>query len=171
MAGARVATGDVFRVLLDVDQVAFGQVVGKYGKDAYYFAFFERIYSLADQPALSDVVKDRIVLLALSLDARIATGYWETVGHESLPAELPLPAYKEAVGSPDRVDVVDYTGERRRPAVGREVELLPNRKIVAPIRVEKALRALHRLEPWNAAYDELRPAEATTTRRWFRTHS
>jgi hypothetical protein len=31
------------------------------------------------------------------------------------------------------------------------------RKVVAPIRVEKALRALRGDEPWGDAYDALRP--------------
>jgi hypothetical protein len=69
---------------------------------------------------------------------------------------LPWPAYKEAV-APGAFDVVDFTGTKRRRATSDEAESLPFRAVVAPIRVERALRALHGLEEWNAAYDELRP--------------
>lgn len=37
-------------------------------------------------------------------------------------------------------DVVDYTGRRRRRATKDEVERLPYRAVVAPIRFEKAFR-------------------------------
>jgi hypothetical protein len=45
--------------------------------------------------------------------------------------------------------------------------LLPNRKVVAPVRLEKALRAKHGLEPWQEAYTDLAPDETTTTARVF----
>ena len=50
------------------------------------------------------------------------------------------------------------------PREGEEAEWLPNRKIVAPVRLEKALRAKHGLEPWTEAYAELEPSLATTAR-------
>lgn len=167
MARARIRTGDVFVVRLDDARVVFGQVVAKYQDDGYYFALFDKAYPRAVWPALSDVVSDRVAILALSLDGKIAAGHWEIVGNEPVPTDLPLPAYKETVGTPDRVDIVDYSGERRRRAVGGEVDLLPNRKVVAPVRLEKALRALHGLEPWREAYQELRPVVATTSKRLF----
>ncbi|WP_284530450.1 hypothetical protein [Microbacterium sp. T2.11-28] len=36
-----------------------------------------------------------------------------------------------------------------------EIEQLPYRKVVAPVRLERALRAAHGLEPWLDHYDEL----------------
>lgn len=45
---------------------------------------------------------------------------------------------------------MDYSGERR-PAIGAEAELLPNRKVVVPVRMEKALPAKHGLAPWSEA--------------------
>jgi hypothetical protein len=64
---------------------------------------------------------------------------------------------------PGAFDVVDYAGERRRRATDDEAESLPFRTIVAPIRLEKALRALHDLEPWDDVYDELRPVDDDQT--------
>ncbi len=64
---------------------------------------------------------------------------------------------------PGTFHVVDYTGMRRRRATDVEVERLPFRTVVAPIRVEKALRALNGTEAWDEAYDELRPVDDELT--------
>ena len=45
---ARLHLGDVFTVPIDADRVGFGQVVGTYGKDAYYFAIYDAVVSDAD---------------------------------------------------------------------------------------------------------------------------
>ena len=138
-----------------------------YGNDAYYFAIFDVV---ASDPAAVDVeeaLDARVVFLALSLDAKLAAGHWTLVGHRPVSKTMPLPAFKEAVGGPDRIDVVDYSGEHRRPAQGAEAELLPNRKVVAPVRLEKALRAKHGLEPWTEAYSDLAPVDTMTSERLF----
>lgn len=54
-------------------------------------------------------------------------------------------------------------GARRRAATPIEADALPNRKVVAPVRLEKALRALLGLEPWLDAFDELRVRGQVTT--------
>lgn len=160
----RVAIGDVFGVRLDADRVGYGQVVGKYMDDGYFFALFERAYPRSSLPNLGEVTSDRIALLGLSLDGRIASGDWPVVGSAPVQSNPPLPAYREVVGTPDRVDIVDYSGERRRPATPIEAALLPNRKFVAPVRLERALRALHGLEPWLDVFDDLKPRDTTTAR-------
>lgn len=67
-----------------------------------------------------------------------------------------LPAYKEAVGTPDRIVVVDYPGERRGAATPSEAVALPYREVVAPVILEDALRAALGLEPWLDEFDGLR---------------
>ena len=109
----------------------------------------------------------QIAFLALSTDGKIAVGHWEVVGNQPVRDGIPFPAFKEMVGGPERVDVVDYSGKRRRLARGAEAEWLPNRKIVAPVRLEKALRAKYGLEPWSDAYAALEPSEIATTARLF----
>lgn len=161
--GPRLAIGDAFIVPLDSDPVSYGQVIGTFLDDGYYFALFATAYSRAALPDLPAVTRDRIALVALSFDARIANGDWQVVGSAPLPQDPPLPAYREARGSLDRVDVVDHSGKRRRPATPSEAAALQNRKLVAPIRLEKAIRALHGLEPWLDAYDDLRPSGSTTS--------
>nr|WP_255355568.1 Imm26 family immunity protein [Agromyces sp. Soil535] len=164
----RPKLGDVFVVPLDDGKFGVGQVVGTYGKESYFFAIFDVVIPLehANRQAVEAV--DRPVLfLALSMDAKLYAGHWRVVGQEPVPPEVPLPAYKEAVGSPPNFEVVDYSGTRRRPATAAEAHTLPNRKVVAPVRVEKALRAHLGLEPWLDAFNELRPEGRATTADLF----
>lgn len=167
MARMRIKIGDVFTLPVDDQRVGCGQVVATYLNDGYYFAIFDKIYDRASLPAAADVVTGRVALLALSLDAKLAAGHWEIIGHAAVPVDLPLPAYKEAVATPGQIAVVDYTGQRSRPATAAEAEVLTNRKIIAPVRLEKAFRALHGAEPWHEKYDELLPTDDVTTARLF----
>ncbi|KGN35044.1 hypothetical protein N802_02075 [Knoellia sinensis KCTC 19936] len=124
---------------------------------------YDDVIADEDVPSrLSDVLATPVRLLALSLDAKLHAGHWQTVGQAPIRDDLPLPAYKEAVTSGDHVDVVDYTGLRRRRASKDEVESLPFRKVVAPVRLERALRASLGLEPWLAAFDDLKPHGLTS---------
>lgn len=168
MSRVKIKTGDVFSVPIDDTRVGVGQVVATYGKSAYYFAIFDSVAADSASIDLSEATQQRLVFLALSLDAKLVVGDWTIVGHQPVRADLPLPAFKEVVGGPERVDVVDYSGERRRRAQPSEAELLPNRKVVAPVRLEKALRAKHGLEPWTEAYTDLAPNESMTTAQLFR---
>ena len=163
MSRVRLRVGDVFSVPLDSERVGLGQVVATYGKDAYFFALFELAFARDEQLDLKLALGAPVALLALSLDAKIAAGDWVVLGSQPVAEGMPLPAFKEMVGGPDRVDVVDFSGERRRRARGEEAEWLPNRKIVAPVRLERALRAKHGLEPWNDAYATLEPSQVATT--------
>lgn len=167
MSLVRLRVGDVFSVPLDDRRFGLAQVVATYGKDAYFFALFEPAFARDEQLDLEQALRAPVALLALSLDAKIAAGDWVVLGNQPVAEGMPLPAFKEMVGGPDRVDVVDFSGERRRRARGEEAEWLPNRKIVAPVRLEKALKAKHGLEPWNEAYAALEPSQVATTARLF----
>jgi hypothetical protein len=144
-------------------------VVGVYGEDAFYLAVFDAVLSESNtDQATSRVSTAPVVLLALSLDAKIHVGHLAVVGAAPIPANVPLPAYKEAAGGPTNMFVVDFAGVERRPATELEVESLPFRTVVAPVRLEKALRAWHGLEPWLDAFDQLRADRIVTTAEVFR---
>jgi hypothetical protein len=164
---AKLRVGDVFSLPLEAGRVGVGQIVGAYIKGTYYFAIYGRAWPGPTSVDLDEAIAGRVSFLALSLDAKLSAGHWTVLGNRPVPPGTPFPAFKEVVGTPDRVDVVDHTGQWRRPARGAEAELLPNRKVVAPVRLEKALRARHGLEPWVETYAELVPDERTTTARMF----
>jgi hypothetical protein len=159
--------GDVFSVPLDERRFGLGQVVALYGEDAYFFALFEPAFARSEPLDLEQALQSSVAFLGLSLDARIAAGQWTILGHHPVPNDVPLPAFKEMVGGPERVDVVDFSGNRRRPASREEAAWLPNRKIVAPVRLERALKAKHGLEPWKEEYGSLEPSPVGTTARFF----
>ena len=154
----RPKVGDVFLIPAGEGNVGLGQVAARYGKDAYFLAVFDGI--VAEENAASrirDTLAGEVLFFGLSPDAKFYVGHWQIVSNLPVRADLPLPAYKEAVLSPDRFDVVDYSGLRRRPATTDEVSKLRFRTIVAPIRFERALRASIGLDPWLPAYQELKP--------------
>ncbi len=166
---SRPTVGDVFIVPTGDGRAAVGQVVGSYGRHAYYFAIFDFILPLEDAVRrASEALTAPLLLLGLSLDAKIHSGEWTVVARAPVDAALPLPAYKESVGDPPRVDVVDYSGQRRRTATAAEAEWLPNRKVVAPVRLERALKAQLGLEPWLDAFNELRAASIVSSAEVFR---
>jgi hypothetical protein len=164
VVATRPRVGDVFTIPVGDSRAGIGQVVATYGKDAYFLAVFERVVAEDDiSSVITDVLSDTAVqFLALSLDAKFHIGHWPIVGHAPVRTNVPLPAYKEAVTTADHIDVVDYSGTRRRRATKEEAALLPNRKVVAPVRLERALRASLGLEPWLEAFDDLRPHGITS---------
>jgi hypothetical protein len=161
----RFRVGDVFTIPLDADRRGYGQIVHRAGSSGghFYFAVFDGAYGGVEAPPVDEVIAQPVVLLALSMDSLLSYGHWTVVGHADVDkGALAYPAYKEAT-APGKFDVVDYTERRRRRASAAEVEWLPFRSVVAPIRIEKAFRALHGVEDWDEIYERLRPPPATAT--------
>jgi len=165
MSRFKLEVGDVFSVPIDDSRVGVGQVVAAYGKSAEYFAIFDAV---APDPASIDIdqaLRARVIFLALSNDAKLYARHWIVVGNRPVAEDMPLPAWREVFSIEGRVDVVDYSGTRRRSAHESEAELLADRKFVAPMLLEDALRAKHGLEPWREYYSDMAPNEMTTTAR------
>jgi len=163
----KLNVGDVFSVPIDDSRVGVGQVVATYGRSAEYFAIFDAV---APDPASIDIdraIEARVMFLALSNDAKLHAGHWTVVGNRPVAEDMPLPAWREVFTTEGRVDVVDYSGQRRRPAQESETEILPDRELFAPALLEDALRAKHGLEPWLDYYSDMAPNEMTTTARLF----
>lgn len=159
MQKVKIASGDVIRMPLDEGMIGYGQVAAVKGKSAkaFYLAVFNNLYDARDDPDLRQVVEDRIVFFAQTLDALLYHDRWQIVGNVGARSGgFPWPAYVVSV-APGKYAVVDHTGKIRRLATHEEREQLTNEITVAPIRLQKALRAYHGLEPWDEVYDELRP--------------
>ena len=65
----------------------------------------------------------QVVFLALTADAKFYVGDCVIVGKAPVRSDIPLPPYREVVGTPGHVDVVDYSGKRRRPATDSEAQI------------------------------------------------
>ncbi len=74
-----------------------------YPRNAYYFAIFDAVFPIDEAMGRAvETVRARPLLLALSLDAKLHAGDWTIVGSAPVAADVPLPAYKETVLTPDR---------------------------------------------------------------------
>lgn len=154
---SKPALGDVFVIPAGDGRAGVGQVVATYGKDAYFSAILDLVLPL-DEAAerAAEGLSAPVLFIALSMDAKLHAGHWTVVAQAPVNPAIPLPACKEAVGSATYVEVVDFSGARRRPATLSEAAALPNRKVVAPLRLERALRAALGPELWLEPFDELR---------------
>jgi Immunity protein 26 len=162
----KLRVGDVFSIPVDDDRVGYGQIVSTWGESGgqFYFAVFDGAYPSDEEPDFEAVLANPVILLALSMDALLVHGHWQVFGNAEVDLDrIPWPAYKEGVSPPGAFDVVDASGQRRRSAADDEAARLPFRTVVAPIRVEKAFRALNGTEPWDEAYDALRPVDDELT--------
>jgi len=153
----KARVGDIFQIPLDTQIVGYGQVVAvNIGPGPLYVVVFNRAWPREEKPDLAAIVADEIALVAPTMDALIWHGKWPLV--DNLPPDLarvPFPAYRISVGAADRWFVESFDNSRRRPPKTGELEKLTLPTSFAPIRLQKAIRAIKGLEPWDPTWDEL----------------
>lgn len=167
MKAARLKLGDVFTIPTGDGRVGIGQVVGVSGP-LFYFAVFDSVLEEDEAPVrLQLALQSPLLLLGLSMPAKVKVGDWKVIGKAPVDDRIRLPAYKEAVGFPPKYEVVDSTGTRRRRATDLEAEVLPYRKVVSPMYFEVAFQAHLGLTPWLDAFDAIRPKGGASTADMF----
>lgn len=151
----KTKTGDVFLLPIDNEKFGVGQVIARYaGTDLFYLAVFSEVVEGSQNGVRAeDLAFGDIILLVNTFDVKIADGDWPVIGNLEPPDGVPFPSYK--VGLPGKAIVESWDGKKRRRAKPGEEELLDFRSGVAPIRLEKALKALHGVLPWQPSFDEL----------------
>lgn len=167
MKGISARIGDVFSIPLDDRHVAYGQVVARYGPVGYYYAIFRPTFPVHAVPPLESIATASVEFIALSFDGLIRSGDWVIRGNAPIPESLELPAYKVMRAPPDAFDIVDYSGEHRRPATADESRWVPYRVTMSPAMLVGALRAKHDLGPWKNGYEDLEHPGRATTKRLF----
>lgn len=154
-SGSVIRVGDVLAVPLGPGMVGVGYVAAEYSPSlAFYLLLYGQSY-----PAIEDIEPRAVagdpVLCGLTNDAKVFAGHWSVVGNlPPDPGSLPLPASK--VGQRGQMIVEDVTGEFWRLATEDEIERLAYRKVVAPVRLENALKAHFGLRDWDPIFDDLR---------------
>lgn len=151
----KLREGDVFAIPLSDDRVTVGQSVCHDGAGIHFLAAFGGSFESMTDIDIDAAIAESIVFLALSADALVYHGRWPVIGTRPVQDDLPFPAYK--VGTLDGVLLMDYRGERSRNATSAEAAEFPYSVTVAPIRLQRALQALHGLAEWDPSYEELRP--------------
>lgn len=151
----KARVGDIFQIPIDDTRVGYGQVVMQPDKSSLFICIYSIRTRPGEQPDLDAVVQSEILLAGNTFDARIWHGYWPVVGNiEPNMATIALPNYKE--GLPGRANVENLDRTRRRPATKEEEQILPFRSYVAPIRFEKALKALAGIGEWRPEHEDLK---------------
>lgn len=149
----KLEKGDVFSIPVSESLFGMGQVVDVLPQELYLIVF-DGTWKANEMPAVSELNGREPFLATLSLDAKLWNGDWKVIGNyqENL-SSIAIPLFKVRIGSD--VFVESYDGDYRRMASTSETELLRNRKTVAPVRLEKALKAKWGIGDWHPAYDEL----------------
>jgi len=147
-------TGDVFLIPIAAKRFGVGQIVARYGDtELFYIAVFGGVVEKPpSQARMEDISFDEVILLANTFDVLIAEGQWPLIGNQAPPNALPFPSYK--IGLPGNSIVESWDGFTRRRATSEEELLLDFRSGVAPIRLEKAVKAFHGFLPWHESFDE-----------------
>lgn len=155
MAKPKAKVGDIFEIPLVKDVCAFGQILAKYEREMLLLVVFDYRHEGSARPPIETVLASKPLLMCNSMDALIYHGRWPIVDNQAPDTRaLPLPNYKVMIGG--RMHVEDYYAQKTRPLRVEEDTILTFRKCVAPVGVEKAVRAYWGYEPMNDRYEELR---------------
>jgi len=158
----RARVGDVFLVPVDDSRFGIGQIAGDW-KGELYVIIYEEIFS-GEKPNPESVNSAKPLFAALSMDAKIHHGDWPIIGNVTKNLDhIPQPVFKVDQGG--RVFLESRDRSISRPASSSEAERLRLRTVVAPVRLENALKAHAGLAEWNPRYDELRADYALDSSR------
>jgi hypothetical protein len=148
---ATVKVGSIFLIPLATGQAMCGQVL-RVGKVLTVVVFAE---ATSPDHALAHAESAQPALLCQTFDALLHHKRWPVVGHLPARTDFPMPTFKVSVGTPDNVIEEDIDGTRLRSLSPAEAEALPFRKVVAPIRLDKAAKAMNGEGTWEPEYDSL----------------
>nr|WP_294850301.1 Imm26 family immunity protein [uncultured Sphingomonas sp.] len=149
---SKLEVGDVFLVPVDGEQYGVGQLAGNW-KGELYVVIFDKLVSRNASP--SDTANADLQFAALTLDAKFHHGDWPVIGNRTDNlADIPQPWFKVGVGNATYIEARNRTVSRR--ATASEESALRYRTVVAPVRIENALKALHGIGDWNPRFEQLR---------------
>lgn len=155
----RVKLGDVF--LMPIDQVrnGLGQIVGDW-KGELYVVVFDKVVN--NDVAVSTVDGAPIQFAALTLDAKLHHGDWRIIGnYQDNLGTIPQPWFKVSQGTDMYIEARDRSYTRK--ATSSEGAMLRLRTVVAPVRLETALKAMHGIGDWHSRFDDLKADYAVET--------
>ena len=155
-ASVRAATGDIFKIPVSEDDCCYGRVVDR-NQYLLYLAVMEDVWKTELTPSISDLVSGNIVLAALSTDAMIWHGRWPIVGNDTRYLEkIVRPIYKLEYLKSNETKIVSMFGDEIQDADPDQARILKNQKVVAPIRLGNAAKALNGFGEWLDKYEDLR---------------
>lgn len=161
--GKNAVVGDVFLIPVDEKRYGIGHLAGDW-KGELYVVIYEKVVS-ADA-STTDIDDSALQFAALTLDAKLYHGHWPVIGNrKEAIGVLPQPWFKVGVQGATYVEVRDRSATR--PVSAAEAATLKLRTVVAPVRLENALKASHGIGEWHPRFDELRADYAVKTDNLF----
>lgn len=147
--------GALIEIPVDDDRAALAAVVATLAPGIHYFAALGDLRA-AGSPLPEDPGALAPSLIALSFDTLVVGGSWPIVGVTEVSAlRSYLPAWK--VEQDGRLLITDYASQRTKdgsPDIAAQLEF---ETTVSPVRLQRALRAVHGIEPWTQELEALRP--------------
>lgn len=133
--------------------VGFGQIIQK-PKFKLFIVVFEKIFPSKTLPVSEEIVKSTPLLIGYTLDGLLYNNSWKIVGNiKNIVASIPLPYYK--LGTPPEIYLVNHKGETLRRTTSSEISVLNYETTLSPIYYEGALKAWHKIIPWEKSFDEI----------------
>jgi hypothetical protein len=145
--------GDIFALAHEAGVASAGQLLDKSGEQLLVLVMEG---GCPDDPeAVSEAaLSGRPMLLGITLDALFVHGRWKVAGNAAQRTDVIYPTFAVAVAPGDYVRET-FHGDQLGRIADVEVDSLPPRKVVAPIRIERAARAQRGLGPWLPQYESL----------------
>lgn len=144
--------GDLFSIPIDATRYGIGLVAGKWKSELYLVLFKEQFDGVADINAM-EVEKFTPILASSSLDAKLWHGHWPIIRHGVDTVNIAQPIYK--IEEPGGIIAESFDRKYRQPIDSYVAKNLNYRKVIAPVRLENALKAYHGLRDWEAIYEGL----------------
>ena len=151
----RLRRGDLFELVAADGRLGYGVVLKPGG---VLDVFFLKDLHPA-RPAATSLCASEVALIGTTQDAFFFHGRWTVIGHDfPIPADLPFQNWK--VGIDGELHTTNFAGDRYRPMLSGERELLEYKFSAAPIAFQRALEALNGVGEWRDDYEKLTLAYA-----------
>ena len=139
----KLKKGDIFEFRPNENSSGYGQIIG-FGKGgSLSVVIFKSMYK-SRPDTLSEIIRDDILLIANTFDAKLYHKHWIIIGNLDLTqTNVKLPYY--IVGTEISL-LEDFYGKTIREATAEERQNLTFRSYVAPVRLELAFKAFIRME-------------------------
>ena len=150
--------GTVFVIPLPDGGGTVGQVVEVYKGTTLYVTVLAIRWGAGERmpEVMSALGQADSVLYGNTFDAKIMNGDWPVLGVGLVDhSKHPLPNYRVDMGGHTLVETFDAS--RRRPLQDWEFEKVPLRRTLSPMRFQDITAAVWGLEPWDSAYNDMRP--------------
>jgi hypothetical protein len=159
----KARVGDVFLIPIDASRCGIGQIAGNW-KGELYIVIFDAVHE-HDRVDPDSIASATPLFAALSLDDKIHNGDWKVIRNVTKNLDrIQQPVFKVFQAGEVFLETRDRSATRR--ASSAEAEGLRLRTVVAPVRLEKALKAYNGAGDWNPRYDELRYDYALESSRY-----